>query len=364
MNALDIAQKHLQNSQPIVLSTKLTPRSREMGLTPSNDWTSGFYPGCLWIMYDYTKDESIRNNAETITGFLVEERYNTNDSKIGLKIYSSFGKGLDLTNNASYRAVVIEAAKSLATRLNVEVGALQSLPHNIHHDWTYPVSIDDMMNLELLFAASELSGNPTYYSIAKAHAITTLNHHFRSDNSCKAMVDCKPKGSEVQNIGFNNETTSAWSAWSRGQAWALYGFTSCYRWTKDVRFLERAEKSALFILNNPNLPDDMVPYWDFHSDTIPTARDAAAAAIIASALLELSSYPLHNSIRYFKAGESMLKSLSSPQYLAEPGTNSNFILKHATGNFNLNTEVDDALIYADYYYIEGLLRYVNKISSI
>ena len=184
-----------------------------------------------------------------------------------------------------------------------------------------------------------------------------MKHHYRPDSSCAHVVDFDPKTGTFRKLDYNNGYENPRSAWSRGQAWGLYGFTMTFRETGDIRFLERAEKNAAFILDNPNLPDDKIPYWDFRSKEIPTVRDASAAAIAASGLLELSQYSVENGDRYFDEAEFILKTLSGPKYFAEPGTNSNFIIRHATGNYRLKSEVDGSLIYADYYYLEGLLRY-------
>ncbi len=228
-----------------------------------------------------------------------------------------------------------------------------------------------MMNLELLFFASALTGDPTYRNAAISHADHTLKNHFRSDYSTYHVVDYDPNTGAVlhqqTNQGYADNST-----WSRGQGWAIYGYTLLYRETKGSKYLEAAKKAADFYINHPNLPKDKVPYWDFNAgqegynpdvdyanrklNYIP--RDASAAALVSSALLELSTYAAGaDGKRYYEFAESTLKSLSSNEYLAEKGTNGGFLLKHSTGSFPHKSEIDVPLIYADYYFLEALLRY-------
>src|SRR5690606_14617635 len=240
--------------------------------------------------------------------------------------------------------------------------------------WKYPVIIDNMMNLDLLFYVSKLTGDPKYRNVAISHADKTMKYHFREDYSTYHVVDYDAKTGEVlhqqTNQGYSDNST-----WSRGQAWAIYGYTLMYRETKDPKYLEHAKNVADFYINHPNLPEDKIPYWDFNVEQegytpdwdykgqnklnyIP--RDASAAAITTSALFELSTFVEgEEKQKYFGAAEEMLKSLSSKEYLAEPGTNSGFLLKHSVGSFPHNNEIDVPLIYADYYFLEALLRYKN-----
>jgi unsaturated chondroitin disaccharide hydrolase len=226
-----------------------------------------------------------------------------------------------------------------------------------HGKWQFPVIIDNMMNLELLFWATKISGDSSFYKIAVSHANTTLKNHFRPDNSSYHVLNYDTlTGDVIEKItaqGYANE-----SAWARGQAWGMYGYTVAYRETKDKRYLDQAVKIADFFLKHPNLPKDKVPYWDFNAPNIPNEeRDASAAAIMASGLLELS---MHANRKDFKtSAEEILKSLSTPTYLAPTGSNHDFILMHSVGHKPAKSEIDVPIIYADYYYIEGLLRYRN-----
>ncbi len=352
--SMEIAQAHLENSLKALGDKTLYPRSTNadgsINLVPARDWTSGFYPGSLWFMYDYTGEKVWADSATSRTVGLESVQFNTHTHDLGFVLYSSFGNGLRLTENETYAPILLQGATTLIKRFNPEIGSIRSWDFK---PWEFPVIIDNIMNMELLFWATKYSGDSTFYGIAVKHADTTLKNHFRADNSSFHVVDYDTITNEVSakktHRGKSDDSASA-----RGQAWGLYGYTLLYRETKDKKYLAQAEKIAEFILNHPNLPEDMVPYWDF--DAPNEVRDASAAAVVASGLLELSTYT-DQSTRYFDAAEKMLASLSSPAYLAEPGTNNNFILMHSTGHMPKGTEIDGPIAYADYYYLEALLRY-------
>lgn len=337
----------------------VSPRTYENGklkMVQSRDWTSGFFPGVLWYLYEYTKDNKWLTEAEKFTAKIEREKTNTGTHDLGFMIGCSFGNGYRLTGRKDYEKVLIEAAKSLSKRFNSATGVIRSWDHN-SDKWQYPVIIDNMMNLELLFEATRLTGDSSFYKIAISHANTTMKNHFRQDYSSYHVVDYDPANGSVKkkmtHQGYSDE-----SAWARGQGWALYGYTMCYRETKNKAYLKQAENIAAFILRNKNLPPDRVPYWDFNDPAIPSVpRDASAAAVISSALYELSTYSV-NKTDYRKAADKMLKSLSE-RYTSEPGSNKGFILTHSTGHKPANGEIDVPLIYADYYYLEALLRYKN-----
>jgi unsaturated chondroitin disaccharide hydrolase len=317
-------------------------------------WTCGFFPGTLWYLYENSKSELMKQFAQQYSNRLEGLQYATNTHDIGFIIYCSFGNGYRLTGDADYKHKIEYAAKSLCTRFNSATGCIKSWDRQ----GVYPVIIDNMMNLELLFEASKLTGNPTFKEIAISHANTTMKNHFRPNGSCYHVVNYNPETGAIisrkTRQGYADE-----SSWARGQAWALYGYTMCYRETKDPNYLQQAEKVAAFILNHPRLPKNKIPYWDFDDPKIPdTYRDASAGAVICSALIELSQYvskPAKS--QYLKAAKTQLLVLSDPQYLAKAGTNGNFLLLHSVGSLPDNAEVDVPLSYADYYYIEALLRY-------
>jgi uncharacterized protein YyaL (SSP411 family) len=268
-------------------------------------------------------------------------------------LYCPFGNGYRLTQNELYKNILLTGAKSLATRFDPKVGLIKSW-EIFQNKYQYPVIIDNMMNLELLLWAAKESGNKEYYNLCISHADNTLKNHFRADNSSYHVVCYGPNGEVLTKRTAQGAADE--SAWARGQAWGLYGYTVMYRETKDIKYLIQAHKIASFILNNPNLPADKIPYWDYSKPG--EERDASAAAIAASALLELSQYSQMDQKRYYiSMATKMLESLSGPAYRAGLGENNHFILMHSTGNKPGNSEVDVPLVYADYYYLEALLRY-------
>lgn len=360
--ALASAKKQIDFQLKNFKDTNRFPRSTRadtLFAVPSRDWTSGFYPGILWYMYEYTNDKNVLTAAQTWTQAMEKEQFNTTTHDLGFMLYCSYGNGLRLTKDKSYEKVLLQGAKSLCTRFSENTGVIQSWDHG---KWQFPVIIDNMMNLELLFWATKVSGDSSFYNIAVTHALTTLKNHFRADNSSYHVLDYDTiTGNVIARVthqGFADE-----SAWARGQAWGLYGYTVTYRETKDKRFLDQAVKIADFFLGHPNLPEDKVPYWDFNAPNIPNEeRDASAAAIAASGMLELSTY-LQDGSKYFNAAQEILSSLSGPNYQAKPGSNNGFVLMHSTGHKPAKSEMDVPLIYADYYFIEGLLRYKDMVSK-
>jgi len=329
-------------------------REDTLFIIPSRDWTSGFMPGLLWYMYDYSGDDYWLEEARRYTAPIEREKTNATTHDMGFKIYCSFGNGYRLTAEPQYHEVIIEASNTLITRYNPTVGAIRSWDHNTDK-WDYPVIIDNMMNLEMLFRATEMTGDSVYYDIAVEHARTTIAEHFRDDNSSYHVIGFNPETGEVMqrhtHQGYAHE-----SAWARGQAWGLYGFVMSYRFTGLPEFLEQAEKIAEFMLDHPRLPEDLVPYWDFDAPDIPdVARDASAASITASALYELSTMVPDRSEYYKQMADDMLASLYH-NFRSPDGGNLGFVLGHSTGHHPHGYEIDTPLIYSDYYFIEAALR--------
>lgn len=318
-------------------------------------WCSGFYPGTLLYLYEQTKDASLLTEADRILGVLKKEQFNKSTHDLGFMMYCSFGNALKIDPKPEYKEILINSAKSLVTRFDPKVGCIKSW-NGKKNDFL--VIIDNMMNLELLFWATRETGDSSYYKIAVTHANTTMKNHFRDDYSSYHVINYNQETGGVQKKqtaqGYADE-----SAWARGQAWGLYGFTVMYRETKDKKYLDQANHIASFILNHPNLPKDKIPYWDFNAPNIPDAlRDASAGAITASALMELCTYADKKAgAVYFKTAEKMIKSLSAAPYQSLPGTNGGFILQHSVGHMPQKTEVDAPLTYADYYYVEAMKRY-------
>ena len=327
---------------------------------PSSWWCSGFFPGGLWYLFEKTKDPKWSKAARLWTEAVRKEQYNTGTHDLGFMMFDSFGNGLRLTKDPAYKKVLIQSAKSLATRFDPKIGLIKSW-NSFKGGYKYPVIIDNMMNLEYLFWASRQSKDKKFYDIAITHADNTLKNHFRNDFSSFHVVCYEPGPTVFRKQTHQGAADS--SAWARGQAWALYGYTMMYRETKDKKYLAQAEGIAKFIMNHPNLPKDKVPYWDFNAPNIPNEeRDASAGALFASSLFELSTYSPKNKKAYFDFAEQVLVSLSSDAYMAKVGENNNFILMHSVGNKPSKSEINTPIVYADYYYLEALLRYQKLIS--
>jgi hypothetical protein len=331
------------------------PTTGKYEFSNSGWWCSGFYPGSLLYLYEQTKDTVLFNEAMRILGTLKKEQFNTGTHDLGFMMYCSFGNANRLNPSTAYKDILINSARSLSSRFDPVVGCIRSWNSK---PGDYLVIIDNMMNLKLLYWATAVTGDSSYYRIATIHANTTLKNHFRVDNSSYHVLNYDSATGNVKQKktaqGFADE-----SAWARGQAWGLYGYTETYRETKDKRFLDQANRIAQFILSHPNLPADKVPYWDFNAPDIPNAlRDVSAASIMASALIELSGYVKPKTgKKYFKAAETILRNLSATPYKATAGTNGGFILQHSVGHFPNKTEIDVPLTYADYYFIEAMIRY-------
>ena len=356
-----ILLREIGHSPTDTTTTPFSPRTIENGqlkLVPSRDWTSGFFPGECWMLYAYTGNEQWRQTAVTFTAAMEREKTNATSHDMGFKIDCSFGNGYRLTKDSAYRDVIIRSARTLATRFNPLIGCIRSWDHH-RNLWGFPVIIDNMMNLELLFEATRLTGDSSFYRIAVTHANTTLKNHFRKDYSSFHVVDYDTlTGKVVRKMTWQGYSDS--SAWARGQAWGLYAYTMCYRYTKDPAYLRQAEHIAAFILHHPRLPADKIPYWDFDAPAASSAaspdepRDASAAAVIASGLYELSIYS--NQGPWYRAqADTILVNLTA-HYRAATGSNKGFILLHSTGSKPANSEVDGPLNYADYYYLQALLR--------
>jgi len=334
------------------------PQSTKPDGSPDNRvsswWCSGFFGGSLWYIYEFTGDNKWKKAANNWTKAVEKEKYNKGTHDLGFILYCTFGNGYRITKNKEYIEPMLTGAKSLVTRFNPAYGVIKSW--NQFQDCKYPVIIDNMMNLEFLLWAAKNSNDTSLYNIAIKHADNTLKNHFRPDFSSYHLVGYE-EGEKVYSKRTVQGANDS-SAWARGQGWALYGYTMMYRETKDPKYLKQAEGIAGFIMNHPNLPKDKIPYWDFNAPNIPNEeRDASAGAIYASALLELCNYSQENKQKYFSFAEQILKSLSSPKYKAQLGKNNYFILKHSVGHKPAKSEINTPLVYADYYYLEALLRY-------
>ncbi len=348
-------------------------------LTNKYDWTSGFFAGTLWYAFEGSKDSNLKKEAIKWTEKLEPLKNFTKHHDLGFMMYCSYGNAYRLTGNKKYKDILVQAATSLSTRYSEKTGSIKSW--DVFGSWrdktryNFPVIIDNMMNLELLFFASKETGNPYFKNIAVKHAENAMKNQVRPDYSCYHVVCYDPETGNV----LSRETAQGYadnSTWSRGQAWGIYGFTMTYRETGDKRFLHTAVKMADYYLNHANLPSDKVPYWDFNAnqkgytpsvrsrakETPVNYRDASAAAVTASAMMELSTFKGVDSRKYRDAAITIVHSLSSPAYKAKAGENGGFILKHSVGSIAHHSEIDVPLIYADYYYLEALNRYKKIIN--
>lgn len=349
-------------------------------MVDSHHWCSGFFAGTLWMAYDYTKLPEWRETAISWTWKIEDAKWHKGTHDLGFMMNDSFGKAYDLTGEKSYRDVVVRSAKTLITRYSPKVKSIRSWDHNADV-WKFPVIVDNMMNLEMLFQATRLTGDSIYHNIAVNHANTTLRNHFRNDHSSYHVVDYDPENGHVR-MKCTHQGYSDDSFWSRGQAWGLYGFAQCYQYTGKKEYLEKSLNIADFILSLPNMPSDLIPYWDMKepriafwkntkdNDEVP--RDASSAAIIASGLYMLGeildkedarslgdilkgSAKEEKAKRYREHADKILASLTE-KYRNGYGEKWGFLLDHSTGHFPGGTEIDVPLNYADYYYLEALLR--------
>lgn len=330
------------------------PRTFEQGrvrLVGPEDWTSGFFPGALWLIHEQTRDPVFRAAAENFTRRLESIQHFIGHHDVGFMLGCSYGEGWRITSDPAYGAALVQGARSLATRFRPEVGLVRSWDGR----GEYPVIIDNMMNLGLLWFAYAETGEIPFRDVVLSHAAKTRAHHFREDGSTFHLVDYDSRNGAVLQRktvqGFADE-----SAWARGQAWAIAGFASLARYTKDLGWLEQSKRTADFVMRHPRLPADGIPYWDFDAPDIPNApRDAAAGAVMAVGLLDLAQQLGDvEGAPYRALAEKQLRSLVSPAYRATLGQNGNFLLLHSVGNRPKQSEVDVPLNYADYYFLKAL----------
>ena len=323
------------------------------GVVGVRDWCSGFWPGVLWYAYEYSGDEAIKHGAERFTNPLKEIAYTPAlDHDIGFMVYCSYGNGYRLTGNEEYKKVMLSAADTLATLYNPNVGSIHSWP--IKKEYPHNTIIDNMMNLELLYWAAKNGGGKRLYDIAESHANVTMKNIVRSDDAVYHLGSFnKDTGEFIK--GFTHQGYADESMWARGQTWGMYGFAISYRETGRLDFLDTAIRLSDHFLER--LPEDGIPYWDFDDPKIPNApKDASAAAVAACGLFELSSLVKDEKLKtkYFTAASKLVEKLSSKEYLS--GDTNQALLLHSTGHHPRNSEIDVSIIYADYYFMEALLR--------
>lgn len=319
-------------------------------------WCSGFFPGSLLYIYEHTGDKSVLDIANQRLAILEKEKHYTGNHDLGFMMYCSFGNAYRLFKREEDHKTIDTAAASLMTRYRPSIESIQSW--NKNKNFNCPVIIDNMMNLELLSWVSDHGGDPRSKQIAITHANTTIKNHYRPNYSAWHVIDYDLDTKQV--IGKKNWQGSAdSSSWARGQAWGLYGFTMMYRMINDVTYLEQARNIAGYLLNHPNMPTDKIPYWDYNAPGIPNAlRDASAASIMASALLELAQFTKgKEKQQYIETARKIIVKLASDEYRAKAGSNGGFLIKHGVGHLLGNSEVDAPLTYGDYYFLEAMHRY-------
>ena len=329
--------------------------------TTAASWVAGFYPGSLWYVYLYDNDSRIRALAEKYTAAMAPATRKHISHDLGFQINCSYGNALRITGDEKWQPVLLEAARLLAGRFNSVAGVTRSWNFSPKDQtWLFPVIIDNMMNLELLTEAARLTGADSLRTMAVTHARTTIQNHFRPDGTCYHVVDYDPETGAVRWRGTHQGYADE-SAWGRGQGWALYGFTMMYEKTGEEAFLRQAETVARMLLKR--LPADGIPFWDFDAPEIPEEhKDASAGAVMSSAFLRLSSLTADKKLskQCLAMAETQIRTLASPLYLSAPGENCGFLLMHSVGNLPKKSQVDVPLPYADYYFLEALLRW-NKI---
>lgn len=358
--------QYLLMAQKYELEEGVLPKTYENNkdvISDSRWWCSGFFPGALWYLYEYDNNIELLQYAKMYTDRVEREKYTTDNHDVGFMIYCSFGNGYRLTKDEHYKDVILTAAKSLSTRYNEKIGLIRSWDWN-QEVWQYPVIIDNIMNLELLLWASKNSEDQSFKRIALSHADKTMEHHFRKDySSCHVVSYDTITGNPHIKQTFQGYADEL--AWARGQAWGVYGYTYLYRETKDIKYLNQAKNIANYMIDHPHMPEDYIPYWDFDAPNIPNEkRDVSAATVMASALVELSDY-VDEALakKYMDVVEKQIRTLSTSEYTAKLGENGDFILKHSVGAIPLDSEVDVPLTYADYYYLEALIRLKHKLNK-
>lgn len=333
---------------------------KDWGLVGVKDWCSGFWPGVLWYAYEASVDEEIKKEAERFTNPIKTIAYNVAENHdIGFMVNCSFGNAYRITGNNEYKKVLLAAADTLATLYNPKVGTILSWPSEVHK-FRHNSIIDNMMNLELLFWASKNGENKSLYNIAKSHADQTMKYIVRKDNAVYHVGSFNEETGEFLK-GYTHQGYADESMWARGQTWGIYGFSVAYRETGDKAFLDTAIRLSDHYIKR--LPKDRIPFWDFDDPKIPNSpRDASAAAVAACGMLELSQLVKDEALetKYYEAAKSYIEELSSDNYLS--GNTNQALLLHSTGHYPKNSEIDVPIVYADYYFMEALLR-LKKINE-
>ncbi|MDE6331374.1 MAG: glycoside hydrolase family 88 protein [Muribaculaceae bacterium] len=336
-----------------------TNRYRTPMMVKYNDWTSGFFPGSLWYAYELTGKPELMEQAARFTNMVFPVSYMTDTHDLGFMVGCSYGNAYRLAPSDSIKEIVVRTADNLAGRFDASKGVIRSWDFG---PWNYPVIIDNMMNLRLLFDAYRITGDKRYAQTAMTHANTTMANHFRPDYTCYHVVSYDNSGRAERKQTFQGKNDD--SAWARGQAWALYGYSEIARETGDTAYRNHAVRIADMFIDRNTAPD-RIPYWDLDAPVLEaTPRDASAAAVVASGMLDLGSQLGEDGRRYIDYAAEILRTLASAEYMARPGGNGGFVLMHSTGSLPHGSEIDTPLNYADYYFLEGLVRYKRILGGL
>ena len=329
-----------------------------LDMQPVYWWTAGHFPGSLWYLYEATGDDFFKDRARAWTELLAPNAAVTDNHDVGFIMYCSFGNARRLLGTRAYDALLLETANSLSRRFSEKLGLIRSWG-DIDDETDFLVIPDNLMNLELLeWAAKAPGGDGRFDRIARSHADATMKHHYRPDGGTFHVLNYDPRAGfcgAVQEVR-RGQGLSCETAWARGQAWSIYGYTMMFRETRERRYLDFAQKVADYALNHPNMPEDGVPYWDFGAPG--EERDTSAAAVMASALLELSTFVGGEKGASYKAfAVRQLLALASPAYFSKVDEIGHWLLKHGVGHKPGGFEIDTPLNYGDYYFLEALLRF-------
>ena len=331
----------------------------ELHMSSVLGWTAGHYPGALWYLYEATGDDFFKDRALVWTEIVATNSTADTNHDLGFIMYCSFGNARRLLKTDRYDAILAETAETLSMRFKPELGLIRSWGKR-DDDKNFLVIPDNMMNLELLEAVSKFTGNLKYAAIARSHANATMRHHFRADGGAFHVLDYDQKTGRVKEIR-RGQGASCETSWSRGQSWAIYGYTMMFRETGDLAYLEFARKLADYAINHPNMPADGIPLWDYGAAPCEE-RDSSAGAIMASALVELSKYVKGDEgEEYLDFAVKQILSLASPAYFSEGAEIGHFLLKHGVGAKPAGSEIDTPLNYGDYYFLEALVRFRNLV---
>ncbi|GMQ60931.1 glycoside hydrolase family 88 protein [Vallitalea maricola] len=325
-------------------------------------WTSGFWTGQIWMAYEITGDEKYKKAAEIqVDSFLhrIENKIETNNHDMGFLYSLSCVAAYKLTGNKNAKKAAILAADNLISRYREDGKFIQAWG-NVGADDNYRLIIDCLLNLPLLYWTSDVTGDDKYAKIAKQHIDTSLKVIMRDDCSTYHTFyfeqgTGKPLYGETRQ-GYSND-----SSWSRGQAWGVYGTALSYMYTKNPEYIEKFYKITDFFIEN--LPNDLVPYWDFKfTDVSDEPKDSSAAAIAVCGMLEMSKYLNEEKSKYYKEiALKILKSLIDNYAVSDPKISNGQLLhgvyaRKSPYNPCRNRNVDECNTWGDYYYMEALIR--------